>query len=173
MLKLERRGYTFPRNIIAARANVSLFNTFKGGIHFYKGKDDYNEINRTFIDTKVNNKSYNWYESIISLDTLWTGDSVKQTLTISELLETTSLDSSSKLFGDSIYIKKRNWGSGDPKENLVLGFDFETALDNRRILMQAGWNTSFTNSNIWAGIANKDSLDILMDTLQDGKIGRI
>ena len=170
VLKLERRGYTFPRNIIAARANVSLFNTFKGGIHFYKGKDDYNEINRTFIDTKVNNKSYNWYESIISLDTLWTGDSVKQTLTISELLEKTSLDSSSKLFGDSIYIKKRNWGNGDPKENLVLGFDFETALDNRRILMQAGWNTSFTNSNIWAGIANKDSLDILMDTLQDGKL---
>ena len=121
MLKLERRGYTFPRNIIAARANVSLFNTFKGGIHFYKGKDDYNEINRTFIDAKVNNKSYNWYESIISLDTLWTGDSVKQTLTISELLEKTSLDSSSKLFGDSIYIKKRNWGNGDPKENLVLG----------------------------------------------------
>ena len=36
--------------------------------------------------------------------------------------------------------------------------------------MQAGWNTSFTNSNIWAGIANKDSLDILMDTLQDGKL---
>ena len=91
-------------------------------------------------------------------------------MTISELLEKTSLDSSSKLFGDSIYIKKRNWGNGDPKENLVLGFDFETALDNRRILMQAGWNTSFTNSNIWAGIANKDSLDILMDTLQDGKL---
>ena len=50
------------------------------------------------------------------------------------------------------------------------GFDFETALDNRRILFQTGWNTSFTNSNIWAGTANKDSLDLLMDTLQDGML---
>jgi hypothetical protein len=28
-----------------------------------------------------------------------------------------------------------------------------------------GWNMSLTNNNIWAGIANKDSLDLMMDTL--------
>ena len=33
-----------------------------------------------------------------------------------------------------------------------------------------GWNMSFTNYNIWAGTANKDSLDLLMDTLSDGKL---
>ena len=29
---------------------------------------------------------------------------------------------------------------------------------------------SLTNSNIWAGKANKDSLDLLMDTIPDGKL---
>ena len=104
------------------------------------------------------------------MDTTLTGDSIEQIWTISELVDKIKNDSSSILFGDSIYVKERNWGSTTPKENLVLGFDFETALDNRRILFQTGWNTSFTNSNIWAGTANKDSLDLLMDTLQDGML---
>ena len=109
MLKLERRGY-FSEEYYYCHGSKCIITEYISKVvyTFFKGKDDYNEINRTFIDTKVNNKTYNWYESIISLDTLWTGDSVKQTLTISELLEKL-LDSSSKLFGDSIYIKKKIW----------------------------------------------------------------
>ena len=43
-------------------------------------------------------------------------------------------------------------------------------MDNRKLLFQMGWNMSLTNHNIWAGTASKDSLDLLMDTLQDGKL---
>jgi len=67
--------------------------------------------------------------------------------------------------GDTVAIKPKYWDDGSPQENLVLGFDFEAALDNRKILFQMGWNMSLTNNNIWAGIANKDSLDLMMDTL--------
>ena len=170
IIKLDRRGYTFPRNIITSRLNISAFNLFKAGVHFYKAKDDFDEIDRKYEDFKIDNNEYTWFQSKISLDTTLTGDSIEQIWTISELVDKIKNDSSSILFGDSIYVKERNWGSTTPKENLVLGFDFETALDNRRILFQTGWNTSFTNSNIWAGTANKDSLDLLMDTLQDGML---
>ena len=67
-------------------------------------------------------------------------------------------------------IPTKNWNNGTPKENLAFGFDLETALDNRKLLFQFAWNTSFTNTNIWAGIANSDSLDLMMDTLSDGLI---
>jgi hypothetical protein len=72
--------------------------------------------------------------------------------------------------GDTVAIKSKYWDDGSPQENLVLGFDFEAALDNRKILFQTGWNMSLTNNNIWAGTANADSLDLMMDTLVDGKL---
>ena len=43
-------------------------------------------------------------------------------------------------------------------------------MDNRKLLFQMGWNMSLTNHNIWAGTASKDSLDLLLDTLSDGKL---
>ena len=67
-------------------------------------------------------------------------------------------------------IKKKNWDDVLPQENLAMGFDLEGAMDNRKLLFQMGWNMSLTNHNIWAGPAKKDSLDILMDTLVDGKL---
>ena len=71
-------------------------------------------------------------------------------------------------------LKQRNWSDGNPGENLVLGFDLEGALDDRKIIFQAGWNMSLTNFNIWGGTANKDSLDLLMDDTLDGKLlGRL
>ena len=72
--------------------------------------------------------------------------------------------------GDTVKIRKKNWDDGMPEENLGLGFDFEGSIDHRKILFQMGWNMSFTNYNIWAGTANKDSLDLLMDTFSDGKL---
>ena len=43
-------------------------------------------------------------------------------------------------------------------------------MDNRKLLFQLGWNMSLTNNNIWAGTASKDSLDLLLDTISDGKL---
>ena len=51
--------------------------------------------------------------------------------------------------GDSIFIPEKNWANGSPVENIVLGFDFEKALDNRKLLFQMAWNMSWINKNIW------------------------
>ncbi len=101
--------------------------------------------------------------SIFSVDTTITGDSVTHYYTLAQFID-------SLANGDTVKIRKKNWDDGMPEENLVLGFDFEGSMDHRKILFQMGWNMSFTNYNIWAGTANKDSLDLLMDTLSDGKL---
>ena len=148
----SRRGYTFPRKINAARLSFSLNNRYKGGIHFLKAKDDFEDIKT--------NISYN---NVFSVSELITGDSITNYYTIPQFID-------SLINQDTIKIKTKNWNDGTPEENLVFGFDLETALDNRKLLFQLGWNMSLTNSNIWAGIASKDSLDIMMDTLVDGKL---
>ena len=103
------------------------------------------------------------HNSIFSVDTTITGDSVTHYYTLAQFID-------SLANGDTVKIRKKNWDDGMPEENLVLGFDFEGSMDHRKILFQMGWNMSFTNYNIWAGTANKDSLDLLMDTLSDGKL---
>jgi len=148
----NRKGYTFPRDIASARLAFSFNNRLKGGFHFLKAKDDYEEINVRAPDN-----------SIFSVDTTITGDSVAQHYTLAQFID-------SLANGDTVKIRKKNWNDGMPEENLVLGFDFEGSMDHRKILFQMGWNMSFTNYNIWAGTANKDSLDLLMDTLSDGKL---
>jgi hypothetical protein len=74
------------------------------------------------------------------------------------------------LNGDSVFIPVDNWAGVAPKENLVAGFNFETALDNRNIIFQLAWNYSLTNNNIWGGALTLDELDTKLDSLQDGKI---
>ena len=72
--------------------------------------------------------------------------------------------------GDAITIPLNNWAGVAPKENLVAGFNFETALDNRNIIFQLAWNYSLTNNNIWDGPLTLDELDTKLDSLADGKI---
>ncbi|MBT6710753.1 MAG: hypothetical protein HOB22_03480 [Candidatus Marinimicrobia bacterium] len=146
--KINRNGYTFPRDVIAARLGFSLFNKYRCGFHFLKAKDDFEKI-----DSRAPSSS------LMTVDTTVLGDSTLQYYTLTQLIDSLSL------LGDTVAIKSKYWDDGSPQENLVLGFDFEAALDNRKILFQMGWNMSLTNNNIWAGIADKDSLDLMMDTL--------
>lgn len=148
----SRKGYTFPRKINAARLAFSFNNRIKGGFHFLKAKDDYAKIKT--------NISFN---NLFSVDTVFTGDTVLNYYTLSQFID--SLNN-----GDSVKIKTKNWNNGTPQENLVIGFDLESSMDNRKLLFQLGWNMSLTNSNIWAGTASKDSLDLMLDTIVDGKL---
>ena len=153
----DRKGYTFPRKINSYRISLALNNSIKAGIHFLKAKDDVNEISpfdTTFVD-----------DNLFSVDTSITGDSTLQYFTLVEFIDSIANGDSS-----AIKIKKRNWSDGNPGENLVLGFDLEGALDDRKIIFQAGWNMSLTNFNIWGGTASKDSLDLMMDDSLDGNL---
>ena len=148
----NRKGYTFPRDITATRLAFSLNNRYKASIHFLKAKDDYEKIK---IRAPGN--------SLFRVDTTIFGDSLIKQYTLAQFID-------SLTNGDTVKIKKKNWDDGLPQENLAMGFDLEGAMDNRKLLFQMGWNMSLTNHNIWAGPAKKDSLDILMDTLVDGKL---
>ena len=148
----NRKGYTFPRNVNSTRFGMSINNNIKAGIHFLKAKDDFNEIER-----------YASENSIFSVDTSITGDDATSYYTLTEFIDSIANN-------DSIKIKSKNWNDGTPQENLAIGFDFEGSLDNRKLLFQLGWNMSLTNYNIWAGAARGDSLDLLMDTISDGKL---
>ena len=149
---LNRKGYTFPRKINSARLTFSLNNWFKAGIHFLKAKDEFEKIKTRASEN-----------SLFSVDTSIFGDSLLLEYTLSEFID--SLNNN-----DTVKIKKKNWDDGTPQENLAFGFDLEGSMDNRKLLFQLGWNMSFTNNNIWAGTANKDSLDLLLDTISDGKL---
>ena len=148
----NRKGYTFPRDITATRLAFSLNNRYKASIHFLKAKDDYEKIK---IRAPGN--------SLFRVDSTIFGDSLIKQYTLAQFID-------SLTNGDTVKIKKKNWDDGLPQENLAMGFDLEGAMDNRKLLFQMGWNMSLTNHNIWAGPAKKDSLDILMDTLVDGKL---
>ena len=148
----NRKGYTFPRDITATRLAFSLNNRYKASIHFLKAKDDYEKIK---IRAPGN--------SLFRVDSTIFGDSLIKQYTLAQFID-------SLTNGDTVKIKKKNWDDGLPQENLAMGYDLEGAMDNRKLLFQMGWNMSLTNHNIWAGPAKKDSLDILMDTLVDGKL---
>ena len=148
----DRKGYTFPRKINSARLTFSLNNWFKAGIHFLKAKDEFEKIKTRASEN-----------SLFSVDTSIFGDSLLLEYTLSEFID--SLNNN-----DTVKIKKKNWDDGTPQENLVFGFDLEGSMDNRKLLFQLGWNMSLTNNNIWAGTASKDSLDLLLDTISDGKL---
>ena len=149
---LDRKGYTFPRKINSSRLTFNFNNRLSAGFHFMKAKDDYEKI-----------KIFAAENSLFTVDSSIFGDSLSSQFTLTQFVNALANI-------DTIQIKEKNWSDGNPQENLALGFDLETSLDNRKIILQLGWNMSFTNYNIWAGAASKDSLDLLMDTITDGKL---
>jgi len=153
VFKISRTGYTFPQDVVATRIGFSFLNKYSGGLHFLKAKDDYKKIN--IIPN---------YSSQLEVDSTITGDSILHSYSLAQLIDSLQIQ------GDTLLVKPKNWENGTPKENLVIGLDWETAMDNRKLLFQMGWNMSLTNSNIWGGLATQDSLDLMLDTLEDGKI---
>ena len=163
VFKFTRKGYTFPQDVSALRLSFSVFNLFSGGFHFLKAKDDYEDMvqyidgSEMFTFTALDSVADSMY---IFNDYIDENSSLK----FSEFQTLTAL------YGDTIFLPENNWGGVTPKENLVAGFNFETALDNRNIIFQLAWNYSLTNNNIWDGPLTLDELDTKLDSLKDGKI---
>tara|TARA_B100000686_G_C16800446_1_gene985590 strand:- start:1111 stop:3921 length:2811 start_codon:yes stop_codon:yes gene_type:complete len=149
---LTRTGYTFPRNINATRLSLNAFKSFKAGVHFTRIKDDFGKIRRSVPGTVT-------FSVDSTLDSINAGD-----YTYSEF---NNLVSS---LSDSISIPEKNWDHVTPLENIVFGFDFEKALDNRKLLIQMAWNMSWTNTNIWDGSLTWDEADVLLDSLDNDSL---
>ena len=147
-----RKGYTFPRDILAARLAINAFKSFTTGIHFMKVKDDFSKISlkvpaSTFfdIDSSLDNISegvYSYSDFLLNV--------------INPL--------------DTVVIINNDWDDGKPIENLAIGFDLEKAFDNRQLTFQMAWNMTWTNNNISEGFISLDDADVLLDTLDDNAI---
>ena len=163
VFKFTRTGYTFPQDINALRLSFSVFNLFSGGIHFMKARDNYEDM-RQYIDTSEM-FTFTTQDSLIDSVYIFSNYINKNSsMKFSEFQTLTALN------GDSVFLAEKNWAGVTPKENLVAGFNFETALDNRNIIFQLAWNYSLTNNNIWNGPLTLDELDTKLDSLKDDKI---
>ena len=152
---LSRTGYTFPRKIYAGKLSFSIFNKFKAAFHAMKVKDDKYKVSQYLPD-----------EVKFSVDSLGYG-----------------LDAGDYTYGDfysqimnqndTLIFQNNNWEGRSPEDNLVMGFDIESAMDNRKLLFQSGWNISLFNTNIWDGEMTLVQMDTILDDSLDGFIGQM
>ena len=163
IFKFTRTGYTFPQDVSALRLSFSVFNLFSGGFHFLKAKDDFEDLPQYINEDEL----FTFTPQDSTLDSVYIFNDY---INDNSELKFKEFKNLTTLYGDSIFIPTSNWGGVSPKENLVAGFNFETALDNRNIIFQLAWNYSLTNNNIWDGPLTLDELDTKLDSLQDGKI---
>ena len=163
VFNFTRKGYTFPQDVSAARLSFTFFNIFSGGFHFLKAKDNFDEM-----------------PQFIGEDAMFTFTPLDSTLDSAYIFNDYINDNSQYMFGkfkqlaeargDAVSLPIKNWAGVAPKENLVTGFNFETALDNRNIIFQLAWNYSLTNNNIWDGPLTLAELDTKLDSVKDNKI---
>jgi len=152
---LSRTGYTFPREVNLIKLSFSLFNKIKTGIHIMKAKDDKSKVSKTLPD-----------------DVEFTVDSLGYGIDANDYTFG-SFNSAILALGDTLIFPDNNWSGSSPEDNLVFGFDFESAMDNRKLLFQMGWNMSFHNTNIWNGEMTLSEMDTTLDDSLDGFIGQV
>ena len=160
---LSRTGYTFPQDINALRLSFTFFNIFSGGMHFLKAKDDFEEIPQ-YIDSE---EMFTFIPIDSTLDSVYIDNDYINENSQYKFGDFRNL---AAVYGDSVTVSEKNWIGDSPRENVVMGFDFETALDNRNLLFQFAWNYSMTNNNIWDGPLTLDELDVKLDTLDNDSL---
>ncbi|MBT3589914.1 MAG: hypothetical protein HOK52_15010 [Candidatus Marinimicrobia bacterium] len=152
---MSRTGYTFPREVNVIKLSFSMFNKIKAGLHVMKAKDDKNKVSKSISD-KIE----------FSVDSLGYGIEAGD-------YTFNSFNSAVLAQGDTIIFPDHNWSGNSPEDNLVFGFDFESAMDNRKLLFQMGWNMSFYNTDIWNDEMTLAEMDTTLDDSLDGFIGKI
>lgn len=62
------------------------------------------------------------------------------------------------------------WQGVKPKDNIVIGSEFEAFFDRERLRLRMGSSFSLLNENIWDPILSYETLDVLGDDPVDGKL---
>ena len=157
---LDRRGYTFQRDIQSYRLTLNAWNRYQLSLNLLKAKDEIPSVQRVLNDSKF------W----VPYDTLLTNSQVAQ------------IDSGIYSFREFrkeiegvayFELDTIDWGGDNPYDNVVVGFDGSMAFDDRRLTFETAWAMSLLNRNIWAEPFTKEELDTLSfleDSLMDGKI---
>ncbi len=154
---IDRKGYTFQRELALTRFSLDLYN-YQLGFHFMKAKDKINSVDQFisngefFVDSTdvtYNDSLYN-----ISPDTY----SYEKFVTAVERENGT------------IIFPTKNWNGSKPQDNIVLGFDIGRVLDKDRMKFDFSWNMSLFNRDIWDGVMTRTQLDTALDDTLDGFI---
>ena len=157
---LDRTGYTFDREITLARLSVDLFSKFQMGVHFMKAKDDINSV-----DKDISGASFSVDSSDITVN-----DSIYNipvgTFTYN------SFSNSVESVGGTVNFPDKNWGGRTPEDNIVVGLDFGTVSDKKRLKFDFSWNISLYNRDIWNGPMSLAEMDTIIDDTADGFIAQ-
>ncbi len=155
---LDRRGYTFDRNIALTRLSFEIF-SFHFGAHFMKTTDDINSVKQFVSGGKftVDSSDVTYNDSLFNIPT--------GTYSYNQFV------SAVENVNGTVEFPEKNWGSYKPQDNLIVGFDFGRYMDKERMKFEFSWNMSLYNRDIWDGVMTRTQLDTALDDTLDGKIG--
>ena len=154
---LDRKGYTFERELALTRFSLNLFN-YRFGVYFMKAIDDINSVDQFisgaifFVDSAdvtYNDSLYNIPIGKYSYD---------EFLTAVEKVNGT------------ILFPTKHWNGYKPHDNIVVGLDFGRVMDKNRMKFDFSWNMSLFNRDIWDGVMTRAQLDTALDDSLDGLI---
>ena len=149
---LDRTGFSFKRKITGLRLSTDLFSKLNMGVHLVKTRDDTTSVNRILDNAK------------------FYSDTLVQNIPVSNYtLE--EFKNALLLSGDTLLAPNSHWKGQKPKDNLILGFNIGTVLDNQKLTLDFDWNMSLYNRNIWDGVMSISELDTAIDDSLDGYIG--
>lgn len=156
---LNRKGFTFKKEIFSSRLSFGSGKTFQLGFNWLKVKDDISSVKQILNSAKI------------TIDQDSTGEIPLNipigTYTYGELINQINLNNYNLMLPES------GWSGNNPQDNIVIGSDLRLSMFRKKINFEAGWAFSMLNTNIWDGAFSKDELDtlgILGDSLLDGKI---
>lgn len=158
--RLNRKGFTFRKDIFAARLSFGKGTRFQLGFNWLKAKDDVGSVQRILNDARI----------AVDQDSIGT---MGLAIDAGEY----SFGQLENLVGDQdryfLRTPEKDWQGNAPQDNIVLGSDIRFFLDRKRIGFEAGWAFSMLNKDIWDGAFSLTGLDTLMDDSLDGKAGDI
>lgn len=149
---LDRKGYTFTRDLTAVRLSVGPKYGWHVGLHALQARDDLKSV-----DNFVGNQNF----SVDSTATLIP----EGTYTYSSFV------SAVESAGGKVDFPSSGWTGEAPADNVVFGFDIGSAFDDRKLTLDFSWNMSLYNRDIWEGAMTRTQMDTALDDTLDGLIG--
>ncbi|MFQ6615265.1 MAG: hypothetical protein ACE5HZ_00670 [Fidelibacterota bacterium] len=158
--RLNRKGFTFRKNISAARLSFGKGSRFQLGFNWLKAKDDIGSVQQA-LD-----------KALIDVDRDSSG-SIPLEIAVGQYEYGELRSEIDKRGNYRLVLPETDWEGDAPQDNIVLGSDIRFFLDRKRIGFEAGWAFSILNKDIWDGPFSLAGLDTLMDDELDGRAGDI
>ena len=149
---LDRAGYTFKRNIVAAKVSTEILSRYRIGLHLMSARDDTNSVKKSLKNALFSSDS-----SVVGVP--------KGIYTFDEFSDAV------KSAGHQLNIATNEWSGRKPQDNLLFGFNIGTSFDDKKLNFDFDWNISLYNRNTWGGALSKTGLDTALDDSLDGFIG--